>query len=269
MSLQIRGFSSALYGWMERFKRDGVAYDWHVLYRACAEAGADAVETDATPEKLAIARTYGLQVSAAYIGKPLHLDYAALDVERTVLPNAERLAAAGGSDLLLNADRTQGSHEGGAAKTEDDFKRQGENMTRIAELVRARFGLRTAMHNHAADPWHAEGDLRSVLQHADPSLVGLCVDTGWAIAAGQDPVAWVRDHPERICAFHFRNGHGATPTEDLLEGEVDFPALIEAARAADYSGWFGLELWHPDTISPQRSMGEDFRRSVDYVRSLL
>lgn len=269
MSLQIQGFSSALYGWMERFKRDGVEYDWHVLYRACAEAGAEAVETDATPEKLAIARSYGLQVSAAYIGIQLHLDFTQLDIERTVLPNAERLAAAGGRELLLNADRTLGSHEGGVAKTEDDFKRQGENMTRIAELVGSRFNLRVSMHNHAADTWHAEGDLRSVLQYADSSTVGLCVDTGWAIAAGQDPIKWVRDYPKRIYAFHLRNGYGSTPTEDLLEGDVNFPSLIAAADAAGYSGWFTLELWHPDTIQPHRSMGEDFRRSVDYVRSLL
>lgn len=267
-TMQIKGFSSALYGWMERFKRDGVPYDWHVLYRACAEAGADAVETDATPEKLEIARSYGLQVSAAYIGLQLHLDYATLDIDRTVLPNAERLANAGGSELLLNADRASGSHDGGAVKSEDDFKRQGDHMSRIAEQVRSRFGLRVAMHNHAADAWHAEGDLRSVLDYADPT-VGLCVDTGWAIAAGQDPVSWVRDYPERIYAYHFRNGHGATPTEDLLEGEVDFPALMAAMKQSDYNGWISYELWHPDTITPKRSMSEDFRRSVDYIRDLL
>jgi sugar phosphate isomerase/epimerase len=268
MSLHIKGFSSALYGWMERFKRDGVTYDWHKLYRACAEAGADAVETDATPEKLQIARSYGLAVSASYIGMPLHLDYDRLDVEKRVLPIAERLAAAGGSDLLLNADRFHGSPNGGAAKTEDDFKRQGDNLTRIAGRVHAEFGLRVSMHNHAADALHAEGDLRSVLEYADSS-VGLCVDTGWAIAAGMDPIAWVRDYPERIYAFHFRNGYGATPAEDLLEGDVDFPKLIAAIEAAGYNGWFTLELWHPDTIQPQRGMGEDFRRSVEYLRTLL
>ncbi|REE92727.1 sugar phosphate isomerase/epimerase [Paenibacillus taihuensis] len=268
MSHPIKGFSTALYGWMERFKREGIEYDWHKLYRACAEAGAEAVETDAAPEKLAIARSYGLQVSASYIGIQLHHDFAKLDVDRSVLPWAERLAAAGGDVLLLNADRTQGSHEGGADKTEDDFKRQGENMTRIAELIRSRFGLRTAMHNHAADSWHADGDLRSVLEYADASL-GLCVDTGWAIAAGQDPIAWVRDFPERIYAYHFRNGHGSTPTEDLLEGDVNFPALLAAIHASGYSGWLGLELWHPDSMTPERSMSEDFRRSIEYVRSLL
>ncbi|MGO4276360.1 hypothetical protein AB4Z22_42160, partial [Paenibacillus sp. TAF58] len=66
--MNIRGFSSNMYGWFERWKSDGKEPVWEDLYRACAEAGLDAVETDATPEKLALVRSYGLTVSASYMG---------------------------------------------------------------------------------------------------------------------------------------------------------------------------------------------------------
>ncbi|HZG75413.1 MAG TPA: hypothetical protein VEZ72_06100, partial [Paenibacillus sp.] len=82
--LRSRGISSNMYGWVERWKADGMEPTWESLYAACAEAGLDAVETDATPEKLALARAAGLAVSASYVGAELHGEYGALEAE--VLP---------------------------------------------------------------------------------------------------------------------------------------------------------------------------------------
>jgi inosose dehydratase len=257
------GISTALYGWTERYQRDGVEWDWARLYGDCAAAGVDAVETDPSPEKLAILTDLGLRVSASYVGLPLTLPFGRLAVEDSLLPIAERLSAAGGRDLLLNADLVDWSKP--VQKSDDDARRQGENLSRIAELV-APLGLSVALHNHAADPHNAEQDLRSVLLHSD-AAVRLCLDIGWAHVAGSDPVGIVRAHAERVQAFHLRNQRGAVPTEDLLIGEIDIRALLDAAPG--YSGWLTLELWHPDTMRPERSMLEDTRRSVEHLRALL
>jgi sugar phosphate isomerase/epimerase len=246
---------------MERYKRDGVEWDWRSLYGACAEAGVDAVETDPQPEKLAILGDLGLAVSGSYIGLPLTLPFERLDVDAAVLPIAERLAAAGGRDLILNADQVESSDP--VDKTEDDARRQGENLSRIADLV-APLGLSVALHNHASDRENAQRDLDSVIVHANPS-VGLCVDVAWAWVAGHDPLDWVRRWPERIAYLHLRNTRGVVPTEDLLHGDLDLAALLEALP--DYRGWLTLELWHPDTMTPQRSMIEATRRSADWLRS--
>lgn len=263
--MRVRGFSTGLYGWMERFARDGEEWDWHRLYRACAESGVDAVETDPTPEKLAVLRSYGLAVSASYIGLPLHLPFDELDVDRSVLPIATRLAEAGGTDLLLNADLVDWTTS--FAKTDADAAIQGENLSRIANRTSG-LGLRLSLHNHAADFGNAQADLDSVVRHSDPS-VGLCVDTGWAHVAGHDPVRWVRDYPDRIRYFHLRNQRGTVPGEDLADGEISIPELLAAASAANYAGWLTLELWHPETLQPERSMLEDTRRSIEYLRGLL
>jgi inosose dehydratase len=266
MMMNIRGFSTNMFGWFERWKADGLVWDYSDVFRACAEAGIDAVEIDATPEKLELARSYGLTVSASYIGLPLHESFKKLDVEHTIMPFAERLARAGGSDLLLNADPV-GSWSNPQSKTESQVKQQGENLSIISEQIRP-MGLRVCLHNHAADLHNALADLHSVVKYAE-SDVGLCVDTGWAHVAGCDPVKWIETYPERLFALHFRNQRGEVPTEDLLEGDLDFTRLLKATAAARYNGWLALELWHHKDTHPTRTMTENVRRSIDYLRNLV
>lgn len=256
-----RGIATALYGWMERFRRDGLAWDWRTLYGACAQAGVDAVETDPQPEKLAILRDLGLAVSASYVGMPLHTGVTDAALRDRVLPVAERLAAAGGRDLILNADPV----EGAPPKTDDDARRQGEAMSRVAVLAEP-LGLVVSMHNHAAVPAQAELDLRSVLEYAD-ARVGLCIDTGWALVAGADPVGWAAAHGDRVRALHLRDvDDRGIPTEELGAGRLDLAALLAALPGFD--GWLTLELWHPDTMQPSASFAEANRRSAELLRSL-
>lgn len=255
------GVATALYGWMERYRRDGVDWDWRSLYSACAAAGVDAVETDPTPGKLAILRDLGLAVSGSYVGLPLHPEGVGEGLEAAVLPVAERLAAAGGRVLTLNADPVP---EAPGPKTADDARRQGERLTRAAELVRP-LGLQVALHNHADGYDDAAADLASVVEHAAPE-VGLCIDAHWAAVAGHDPVGWARQHPDRVLSLHLRNGRGRVPTEDLDEGDVDVLALLAALPG--YTGWLTLELWHPDSMTPERSIEEDTRRAATYLRHL-
>ena len=258
----IAGVATALYGWMERFARDGVEWDWDSLYGACAGAGVDAVETDPTPAKREILDGLGLRVSASYIGMPLTPPFADLGVEERVLPVARRLAAAGGEVLVLNSDAPGGGAS--APKSGAEVARQGENLSRIAELV-APLGLRVALHNHADTYEGAAGDLASVVDHAHAG-VGLCIDTGWALVAGHDPVAWAREFGSRVHAVHLRNQSGALPTDTLRDGDLDVPAFV--AALGDFEGWLTLELWHPEPLVPRFTMAQAVRDSADYLRSL-
>lgn len=258
----IRGVSTALYGWMERFAREGIEWDWDSLYGACADAGVDAVETDPFPEKLAILHRLGLQVSSSYVGIPLTVPFGEIDLDGRILPTAERLAGAGGTTLLLNADPIDWT--GGAGKTVDEAKLQGENISRIAEHVK-KLGLETALHNHSADHGDAQRDLESVVLHASEE-VGLCIDTGWAVVAGHDPIEWALAYPSRVLAFHLRTNAGDAPAEDLTTGEPEIDVLLDAVP--DFTGWVGLELWHPPSMTPRGSMVDAVRRSAALVRSL-
>jgi len=254
--------ATALYGWMERFARDGVEWDWHSLYGACAASGVTGVETDPTPEKRAILEGLGLRASASYIGMPLTPAFAELDIEGRVLPVARRLAEAGGRVLVMNSDPVDAA--GTLPRAPADVARQGENLSRIAELV-APLGLRVALHNHADTYDLAAADLASVIEHAD-AAVGLCIDTGWALTAGHDPVAWARDHRERVLAVHLRDQRDGIPTEALGEGELDVAGFVHAL--GDYDGWLTLELWHPPTMTPRGTMGDAVAAAVRLLRGL-
>jgi sugar phosphate isomerase/epimerase len=257
------GVATALYGWMERFRRDGVEWDWDSLYTACAESGVEAVETDPTPEKRAVLDRLGLRVSASYVGMPLTPQYVDLGVEGRLLPVAERLSAAGGRVLILNADAVGGGPS--EEKSPAEVVRQGENLSRIADLV-SPLGLRVALHNHADRPGPAAQDLASVIEHADEA-VGLCIDTGWAMAAGHDPAAWAREHSDRVLALHLRNQSENVPTDTLAKGDLDLRALLDALPG--YEGWLTLELWHPTTMTPAMGMVEAVRESAALLRASL
>lgn len=256
------GIATALYGWMERYRRDGVPWDWDGMLTSCAAAGVDGIELDPTPDRCAILKRLDLPISAAYVGLQLHQPYSTLGLEDVLDPLARQLADAGAKHLLVNADPdASGSRE---PRTAEQAVQQGENLSRIAERV-APLGLRVSLHNHAANYHDAARELESVVEHADVE-VGLCIDTGWALVAGHDPIAWAREHGDRVHYFHLRNQQGRTPTEDLEHGELDVPALL--AQLPHYRGWLTLELWHPEPLEPERTMEENVRRSVDYLRSL-
>lgn len=261
--MQIHGFSSNLYGWFERYGKEATRAQ---ILHDCRLAGLDAVEATASPETMAILKAEGLRLSGNYIGVQLHEDWSTLPVEQELLPHARRTAEGGGTDWLVNAD-PKGGWAAKLPKTEVELKRQGENLTRLADLA-APLGLKLCFHNHADTKEGTEGDLRSVVEYTGAN-VGLCVDTGWAWVSGCDPVEWVRRYPKRIRAFHLRNQRGRVPTEDLLEGDIDFRALVAAMREIRYEGWLALELWHPPETNPQRTMMEDVSRSIAFLKQII
>jgi sugar phosphate isomerase/epimerase len=81
----------------------------------------------------------------------------------------------------------------------------------------------------------------------------------------------VHSHATRfeLTEADLRNQRGPVPTEDLLEGDLDLPAIVAALLGSGYRGWLSMELWHPAPTAAQRSMVEDVRRSVAYLRGLV
>lgn len=265
-SAGVRGYSSAMYGWRQRARDDGRPDDAASVARDAAAAGLDALESDARMDIYPHLAAAGLRVSAQYLGLTLYDTWDAVQAEERVLPATRRLAEHGGTDLLVNPTAPRGD-SGPLLKSDEQVRRQGEHLSRLAELV-APLGVRVCVHNHATRFELTDADLRSVVEHSAPG-VGLCVDTGWAHTSGHDPLAWIRTYPRRVLAVHLRNQRGAVPAEDLLEGELDVPAIVAALLDSGYRGWLSMELWHPAATAAQRSMVEDVRRSVTYLRGLV
>ena len=161
-----------------------------------------------------------------------------------------------------------------------DWGRFGERTTAVADYVAAQ-GLRFAYHHHLGTAVERPGDLDAFLRHTGAS-VGLTLDTGHAVAAGIDPVAVIRDHPERIAHVHCKDVRGRVLARVREEGrsfldgvlagmfttpgdgEVDFDAVMRALHETGYCGWIVVEAEQDPALADPRTYAE---QGLDHLRS--
>jgi inosose dehydratase len=145
-------------------------------------------------------------------------------------------------------------------------------------------GIRTVIHQHIGTLIETEAEARRLFDSTDPSVLGLCLDTGhWTFGAGGDPAAAVREFRDRVWHVHFKDcspevmaasranewdgptsvGHGVFC--ELGQGSVDFPGVLGALEDIDYDGWIVVEQdVLPGTGTPLLSA----RRNREYLRSI-
>jgi sugar phosphate isomerase/epimerase len=83
-----------------------------------------------------------------------------------------------------------------------------------------------------------DGTLKSawqiLVENTDPRYVSFQVDVGWAVIAGEDPVALVEQFGDRIELFHVKDvvdiGQPTERQTTVGQGEVDWAALFAAAQ---------------------------------------
>lgn len=105
----------------------------------------------------------------------------------------------------------------------------------------------------------AEDNVRIMDRAASPA-VKVYYDVGNSTGAGFDvlkEIPWLG--AARICQFHLKDN-----PHYLGEGKIDFPAVMRAIMALGFSGFANLE-----TDSPSKSVPDDMRRNLAYIRGLL
>jgi inosose dehydratase len=168
--------------------------------------------------------------------------------------------------------------------TDDQWKVFAEGANHVARRVMDEAGIRTVMHQHIGTLIETEAEARRLFDMTDPSVLGLCLDTGhWTFGAGGDPVAAVRELRDRIWHVHFKDcdpavmeasrvnewdgptsvGHGVFC--ELGKGCVDFPGVLAALRDIGYDGWIVVEQ---DVLPGMGTPRESARRNRDYLRSI-
>ncbi|OPZ06075.1 MAG: Inosose dehydratase [candidate division BRC1 bacterium ADurb.BinA292] len=116
---------------------------------------------------------------------------------------------------------------------------------KTGERLGGEFNLRLGIHNHGGRHWLGSGQiLRHICAHAAPAI-GLCLDTAWALDAGEDPVALARELADRLYLVHVKDfafGRDRKP-EDVVagEGNLDVDGLFRVLREADFQGPVILE----------------------------
>ncbi|MET0772060.1 MAG: TIM barrel protein, partial [Candidatus Limnocylindrales bacterium] len=132
-----------------------------------------------------------------------------------------------------------------------------DNLHRAAELV-ASLGLPAVIHPHAGTYIETDHEIERLMEVLDPSLVGLCLDTGHFRYGGADPVRRIRDYAGAVRHVHIKDCRasvlGTLPDGagfvgavkagvfcPLGEGDSDIPGSMAALAAIGYEGWLVVE----------------------------
>ncbi len=126
----------------------------------------------------------------------------------------------------------------------DGWRRVADRLNEVADTLRPH-GLRTGFHNHPLEFQPLEGRLpMDVLGESTAKEVILQLDAGAALAAGADPVAFIRRFPGRVASIHVKD-YSPEPGKGfrvlLGEGAVDWKALFEAAETVGGVEYYFIE----------------------------
>ena len=190
--------------------------------------------------------------------------------ERTAVKTATLLAAVatGTSPFIVLSDdpatdpvrtRSAGRITPAQALTDAEWDVAGAAVERVARAVREQTGLRTVFHHHCAAYVETPDEIDALMQRTDPTLVGLCLDSGHAIYGGGSPLDLLARYGDRVWHVHFKDcepgiaeraRHEAWDYQTALRhglfcelgrGSVDFDALRQALVSRGYDGWIVVE----------------------------
>jgi inosose dehydratase len=207
----------------------------------------------------------------------------------SALATARLLAACGASVMVLAdamydrrmaiAGTVVEERDGLAEQQWDSAARLLEDVARQAKAL----GVRSAFHHHAGTYIETPRETEQLLARTDPSLLGLCLDTGHYLYGGGDPVKLARRHSARVWHLHLKDlradvldrvrskgigfldavSHGIFC--ELGAGSVDLLGVIRALQAGGYDGWAVFEQ-DIDPGQPGAAPLKSAARSRQYLR---
>jgi sugar phosphate isomerase/epimerase len=155
----------------------------------------------------------------------VHVPYEWLQAD---FAGAVKMAKTLGADTVILPYMTdQHRNEAGWNAALKDFNRFARDLKKA--------GLAFAYHNHDFEFTVKPGGVSlydRLLKETDPALVKLEIDLFWAITAGQDPAALIRQHAGRIYAYHVKDKRADGSMCAVGDGKIDFGAIFKLNRIA-------------------------------------
>ena len=130
---------------------------------------------------------------------------------------------------------------------------------RVAEQLAEKYDIRVAIHNHGGYHWLGSSEMIDYVLRRTSPRIGLCLDTAWAMAAGEDPLPWVERFAGRIYGVHIKDfifDRQGRP-EDIVcgKGNLNLGKLDAALRKIGFSGYAMLE-YEGDADNPLPAIKE-------------
>ena len=234
----------------------------------------------------------GLKLVSAFV--PVHL--ANSERHQADFYEAMKVAtllARAGSRLIVLADEMGGTRMSVAGRVNEERDGMSQEqwdgavsiLTRIATACRE-LGLATAFHHHAGTLVETPAEIERLCASTDPSLIGLCLDTGHYLYGGGDPVDAVKKYGSRILHLHLKDVNPGVLQSvrddgvdfldavrrgvfcELGEGAVNFPAVTRGLIGCGYQGWALVEQ-DVDADQPGVDPFNSAARSRQYLRDVI
>lgn len=123
----------------------------------------------------------------------------------------------------------------------DHWSRVIEFAVRAGELAEER-GITIALENVEARFPLSSRDWEALLRQIDHPKIRIYLDVGNVLWLGLGyPQQWIRSLGPWIASIHFKDALFGSAIRPLLEGEVDWPAVVQALLDIGYSGWINVE----------------------------
>lgn len=164
-----------------------------------------------------------------------------------------------------------------------EWKTFASGVDRIAAAVKKETGMRLVFHHHCAGYVETPAEVDKLLALTDPSLVGLCLDTGHYQFGGGDPLKLLKKQGSRVWHMHFKDCEPEIAAEsrkqgwdyfksvekgvfcELGKGAVDFPAVKTELDKLGFEGWITVEQ---DVLPGMGKPFDSALRNREYLKSI-
>ena len=158
---------------------------------------------------------------------------------------AEALAQLGGSVLVVRPAPYAGQKP---TFTDDEIATLAASWEAVGSAIDAH-GIRLGLHFDFLSALRSDEGLIRLLRATDPSLVGLALDTAEFTISGIDPVAFVREHGDRVVHVHLKNASTTDADDEYLTPAAEY-TVLRAGGARAVPRWY-LELGTaPQLVDP-------------------
>ena len=224
--------------------RDDRQTPWHRFLDEAATAGYVRIElgpfgylpTDPSTLRRELGQR-GLALTGGTFGGALHRPESRADLEEQVRQVGDLVGDLGGEYLVLLPAAYRG--ETGPPTEprqldEDGWRCFVETSNRLGRLARERFGgrLKVVFHSHADSHVETVEQVERYLDETDPSVVGLCLDTGHYAYRNGDSADLMRRRHDRIPYLHVKTVH-ADLLRQVHEQDLSFPQAVQRGVFAE------------------------------------
>ena len=268
-------------GWGHQMDADRVLTEMASLGVEATEFGPLGFLPEDAEGRRATLEKHGMKAVGGFVPVVLHdPDFDPLPEVDTEL---DAYVAAGAEVLVLAANTGLDGYDAARPEMrEENWQAMANNLSRISERAKER-GVMAVIHPHAGTMVETWADVEEVLTR---TTIPFCLDTGHMWIGGTDPVAFAKDHGDRVGHVHFKDvklaiaqrvRDGALSYYDAVkeglytplgQGDVDVTAIIGSLLNQGYTGWFVLEQDLVMSIEPASEEGPqvDAAASVEFLR---